>query len=265
MLSRILKVLAEEGPSGIVDRLKYRLDGAKWRLYDAFGGESVLSRYGFRFRKNWLDSTFRFYVNGSYGDDLVSRLRAKDEPFVFLDIGANQGLYTICAASNPHCVGAYAFEPVSRTFALLRDNVALNRVEGKCVLVKKAIGTKPQVMEIKVRPNHSGGASLHHDFEGDDRVAETIEVIDGAGLDGIVSVPGAARVFCKIDVEGFEAEVLRALTSSALARSITEIFYEVDEDWVDPGALEALLRAAGFTRFEKIGAKPKHYDVMATR
>ena len=43
-----------------------------------------------------------------------------------------------------------------------------------------------------------------------------------------------------------------------------EIFYEVDEKWVDPINLRNLLISKGFRKFTKIG-REKHYDVLAQR
>ena len=45
---------------------------------------------------------------------------------------------------------------------------------------------------------------------------------------------------------------------------ITEIFYEIDEEWTNPKEIEILLRSIGFKTFEQIGSG-SHYDILATR
>ncbi len=98
------------------------------RTYGArlFGGDVTRTPYGVLMRSNWGDFTFELCYNGSYGTTLSDFLTAQRAPFIFLDIGANQGLYSLIAAANPQCAQAYAFEPVAATLTILRDNIQLN-------------------------------------------------------------------------------------------------------------------------------------------
>ena len=91
----------------------------------------VTSRYGVRMRANWQDRTFQYCRYATSGHVLSDYLAAQDAPFAFVDIGANQGLYSLLAAQNPHCAAAIAFEPVAATFALLQDNIALNDAKAR--------------------------------------------------------------------------------------------------------------------------------------
>ena len=80
---------------------------------------AVTSRYGVRMRANWKDRTFRYCHYATYGRALSDYLAAQDHAFSFIDIGANQGLYSLLAAQNPYCKAVVAFEPVG--FFLLGD------------------------------------------------------------------------------------------------------------------------------------------------
>jgi hypothetical protein len=71
-------------------------------------------------------------------------------------------------------------------------------------------------------------------------------------------------MFVKIDVEGLEAVVIAELAKTPSFARVQAIFYEVDDRWASAGEIEALLRAAGFTRFAKYG-RGHHYDVLASR
>src|SRR3546814_8757450 len=71
----------------------------------------VTSRYGVKLRANWRDRTFQYCRAATYGRDLSGFLAAQDSPFAFVDIGANQGLYSLLAARNPPCARVIAFEP----------------------------------------------------------------------------------------------------------------------------------------------------------
>ena len=56
------------------------------------------------------------------------------------------------------------------------------------------------------------------------------------------------------------AEVL----NSSIAPKISEVFYEVHEDWVDPVEIQGLLESFGFKYFRKVGGG-KRYDILAAR
>lgn len=57
-------------------------------------------------------------------DIVIELIRA--DPGVFLDVGANTGLYTLAAVAAHHSVTAIAFEPLESVRDLLKSNVELN-------------------------------------------------------------------------------------------------------------------------------------------
>lgn len=225
---------------------------------------TVRCLYGVCLTGNWQDSTFRMYLFGSYGfflSDLLARQRA---PFVFLDIGANQGLYSILAARNRHCVAVHAFEPVPQVADLLARNVALNRVR-QVVVHQVAISDRAGSIEIAFDPGHTGTSSLRQaEGEVPTRVGTVrLQTIDHGGLDAMIPTDGP-RILIKIDVEGHEATVVAELVKCRFLPRIAAIFYECDESVTDVAAVEATLRRAGFTRFDKVGMGT-HYDTLAQR
>lgn len=60
----------------------------------------VNSYYDIKLTPMWGDNTFKFCYCGGYGDFFANYLRNLDKNFVFIDIGANQGLYSIIAGNN---------------------------------------------------------------------------------------------------------------------------------------------------------------------
>ena len=131
--------IRKEGFSKIIPRAKYKLLKFFQNLQQIFSKNYVKSKYGIIFKKNWKDQTFRFYINASYGYFFWNFLSDISNEFIFIDIGSNQGLYTICAAKNKFCSEVYSFEPINSTFSLLAKNVVKNKVSKKCRLLKKAI------------------------------------------------------------------------------------------------------------------------------
>lgn len=246
-----------EGP-----RRKYR--SLQLKRAEKRGAASVKSSYGLVFSSNFSDLTFQFYVKAIYGYFYWNRLKSIDRRFVFLDIGANQGLYAIGAAKNPNLVKAYAFEPVRHIAALLRKNIELNDAATKCIVVQKAVSDRSGEKEIHVHDAHSGVSTLAANNPKAEGLpgSEIIETIDAFGLEDVVQ-PGDEPIFVKVDVEGHERVVLEQLLKAEFSSRIEEIFYEVDENWVDARAIADMLENSGF-RLTKIGRR-SHYDVLAER
>lgn len=220
------------------------------------------SRYGVRMTGNWSDRTFRYCIFGTYGEDLANLLRSRSRPFQFIDIGANQGLYSLIAGQNPNCSAIVAFEPVPVTFDLLSRNIAINNLESRARLYQLAISAEPGQAQIRLDDSHSGTASLSEKSAAGTGHAISIDTVDASLLDAILTNHFPALV--KIDVEGLEEIVIIELLKTSFSSSIEGIFYEVDERWSDPDKMTALLRRAGFNRFTKIG-RGHHYDVFAER
>lgn len=225
-------------------------------------GEPKTSVYGVKLISNWRDRTFRYCLYGTYGRHLSDWLNAFERPFVFLDVGANQGLFTLVAGRNPHCRRVVALEPLPRTFALLEANLRVNGVEDRVTAVNAALSDRSGTAEIRTKPNHSGAASLSQHRLSRDEASETIVLLDGAAL--AKHLPPDGEIVVKIDVEGHEAVVIEQLMGAPFVERISAVFYENDERWADVARARALLEGAGFTRFRKFGMG-KHYDLLAER
>lgn len=232
-------------------------------LYQLMKTEFVRLQYGVLMRANWHDTTFNYCYRGSYGRALSSLLARHERPFVFLDIGANQGLYSLLAAKNPHCTQALAFEPVARTHDLLVQNIAANNLAARITPIRAAVSSETGSITIRVPKHHSGGATLEGGVKlKHETVEEVIQTIDIAALDRAIA--GAGEIVVKIDVEGHEEVVLNQLAKSAHIGRITTVFYEVDDRWVTAERLASILAATGFRTFTK-QSDGRHYDVLARR
>jgi FkbM family methyltransferase len=256
MLRAVARVFREEGIGGICARLRVKV-AMKMRP------SLVTSRYGIRLKGNWEDQTFQFYVEGAYGYYLSDLLRMAQDAFVFIDIGANQGLYSILASRNKTCQRVHAFEPIHDTAAYLKENLKLNDCRNVS-LWEVAVTDKSGSFKMESNSAHTGTASLREGAnKGNSAFLETIEGISHVELNDL-EAPDGCRIFVKIDVEGFEETVMNELIACSFFSRIDDIFYEVDEKWVDPDRLVALLRSCGFNEFMKVGGG-EHYDVHARR
>jgi FkbM family methyltransferase len=120
----------------------------------------------------------------------------------FVDVGANVGGYSVRAASWDMKV--YAFEPNPDNLALLRRNIEINHASVN--VLPFALGAK----EGRARLSPNGGVSRIIKDEGIEVEMRTLDSFDLAGAD-----------LLKVDVEGYELEVLRG------ARKTLEKFHPV--------------------------------------
>ena len=92
----------------------------------------------------------------------------------------------------------YAFEPIKDTFEILRKNIELNSLQDKIYPFNIALGLQDGKASIKNRPVYNcGGTEIKNDDSGDLIVKNLDNIEIKEKID-----------FVKIDVEGFEAQVL---------------------------------------------------------
>lgn len=152
------------------------------------------------------------YANPPDLPEMLVWRRALREGGLFVDVGANVGSYTIWAAE----LGAevIALEPAADTFGLLAENIALNGYQVRAV--QAAAG------------DHCGTA----------RFTTGLDAVNSLAADGPVvtelvtvdSLIGDSRVAgLKVDVEGFELEVLRGAVRALAEQRIALIQLEWNE------------------------------------
>jgi len=236
------------------DRVLHRLTGRM--------SSPVSPAYGVQLTPNFGDKTFRYCRYGTYGHRLADYLAGQQRPFGFVDVGANQGLFSLIAARNPRCEAITAFEPVPSTFAYLEANVVLNGAQDRLRIVQAAIGEETGKCAIAVKAGHSGVSSMARADLRDHNATQQIAVLDGRAA--AATIPAELRLIVKIDVEGHEETVIAQLLASACAPRIAAIFYEMDERWADAPAVRAMLERAGFDRFTRFGIG-RHADILAER
>ena len=115
---------------------------------------------------------------------------------VFLDVGANVGSFSVLIGNETECA-IRAFEPVPKTYARLQENLTLNGIvpdSARNVGVGKVVGS--------LRFS-SGLDTVNHVLLGDSDSSIEVPVVT---IDD--SMVEARYCFIKVDVEGFEMEVI---------------------------------------------------------
>jgi FkbM family methyltransferase len=117
----------------------------------------------------------------------------------FFDIGANIGSYAL-VASEQEQARVFAFEPHPVTARLLSDNIRLNH-RGNVTVCPVAVGREDGVVRLTDR----AGSSVNHSVTG--AGGETVEV-PCRRAETLCREYGVFPQYVKVDVEGFEFEVL---------------------------------------------------------
>jgi FkbM family methyltransferase len=188
-----------------------------------------------------------------------------DTKTLFVDIGSNQGLYSILAGQNKNIDQVISFEPSLQTSKLLMSNLKFNHITN-CKVIQKGIGNHSGKTQLHVSESHSGKNSMRDSNNlksSANESLETVEIVDHKELNKLI--PNHNRIFIKIDVEGYEEVVIHQLIQCSFFENVYQIFCEVDTNWIDVNSLKEMLQEKGFKSFDKIGKNPSHYDLLISR
>lgn len=160
---------------------------------------------------------------------------------LFVDVGANAGSYTVLACAAKGASGC-SIEPVPANFERLIENIKLN---GLCSRVDaRSIGLASKTGTLAFTADHD---CTSHVATTSDASARTVLVSVGT-LDDVIRDRCPSLI--KIDVEGFEAEVLAGATETLKKHSLHSIIIELNGSGrrygVDDDEIVRLLKSCGF-------------------
>lgn len=190
-------------------------------------------------------ATMNLYVGFQEFHDMcfvVHFIRSED---LFLDVGANVGVYSILAGS----LGAQviAVEPVPITFCTLIDNIRLNALEDR--VAAHNIGLCSKKGELKFTSQYGPMNRVILDPDSISGVTVPVNCLDNLLQEDRPSV-------VKIDVEGYESEVLSGAQDLLSQKTLLAVILELNGSGkrygFDDDATDAEIRRFGF--------KPAHYQ-----
>jgi FkbM family methyltransferase len=204
---------------------------------------------------------------GLYERSTTKAIRRWVRPgFIVLDVGANIGTHTLELARRVSSIGkVFAFEPTFFAYSKLLKNLALNPSLGAVVQPEQLMlaASDDRMTESRIYSSwpliHQD--SLHARHQG--RLKPT-EGARATSLDTYLRVAGVPRVdFIKLDVDGFECEVLEG------ARHCLDVFrptilmelapYVLDERGASLAQLVAILDRSRY-RLERLDGKALSLD-----
>jgi FkbM family methyltransferase len=201
------------------------------------------------------DLSLCLYVAGSFEPNEFAFLdRTLRRGMTFIDVGANDGLYTLFAARRVGRRGrAVAVEPSSRERANLECNLARNRLR-RVAVVPTALAEEAGNAVLQIAPALHGGHNTLGGFAHEGVSAIGTERVPVETLDGLAKRLGLGKVdVIKIDVEGAEVRVLEG-GRALLKASRPVLLIEANEDALRKQAtsaeeLLALLKSLDYAIF----------------
>jgi FkbM family methyltransferase len=248
-------------------------EGHKLAALIRFGEWQIRSRLvGRPIVHEWIDNS-KFYVRaGETGltqniytglhefqemGFLLHFLRKDD---LFIDVGANVGSYTILACAVKEAFG-YAFEPVPDTYRRLSDNLKLNQIEARVRYLNIGVGDAPRIIQFTTDSD-----TTNHVVAPGETVQNTLDVRVLA-LDEVLADESPTLI--KIDVEGYEAAVIKGARQTLAKASLKAVIMELNDSgnrygWKDDSILETMT-GYGFRTYSYLPFERKLMHVNGTR
>lgn len=241
----------------------------KW-LYTIAGRPEVCVRYAgtARMRLDLVDGVQNgIAANGFYEvevwDTLAGYLTGAD---VVWDIGGHVGGVAIRAALDPRVKAVHCFEPNPHTAARLQTNLSLNP-DLPITHHAVALGDKTETRTLHFGPPHNIGQTSF--------VVRTTELgtpVECETVDGLIATGSAAPpTLIKIDVEGFEPQVLIGASHLLASGQVKAIVFESAADPMGKllsHEIRRLLEQFGYS-FRHLVREDRHIDpnenFLATR
>ena len=196
-----------------------------WQLQTGFAPTRLfVKRFAgpvkFYARKGLTGVTGNIYAGLHDFNEMAFLLHFLREGDVFFDIGANVGSYTLLA-SGLSKVKSVALEPVSSTFDLLVKNIALNGLQDKVTAIHAAAGATQGSIYFT-----SGNDTTNHALAANETGEQATIEVKLTSIDSLTcsQIPRLA----KIDVEGFETEVLRGMHQTLESKVLKAIIIELN-------------------------------------
>jgi FkbM family methyltransferase len=136
---------------------------------------------------------------------------------VFIDVGANIGLWTLVAASSVGpCGRVFSFEPNPATFDKLAENIRLNKKDTVIEVFQEAVSKDEDVVSFVCDPQHNLSAISSCGLEGQDVIKVRTRALDFLLANELAATHLAG---IKLDTEGHELNALEGAAGLLEKRS----------------------------------------------
>lgn len=229
----------------------------RWIVAQAFLGRPAQSSFfgGVRFGGFVSFSEYWLRHRGLDAEDLLTLeavIKFSSLPAKALDIGANLGLFSLAMAKAGFSE-IHSFEPIPETHSKFLENIKLNPDIAERILPRRlGVGAKRGNVNFIVNPTSPGQSKIATSgFVSPDQCCEiSCEIVT---LDSYLNGNNLGRILLlKMDVEGFEADVLKGGGEFLKSGHVDFIYSEViEEALMDSGSsldeFAGLIASLGFS------------------
>lgn len=223
-------------PAAVLDYLAWQF---RSRLFPGPAAMPFVNDSVLMMRRGMHGATQNIYCGLADFSDMSFLLHLLRPGDLFVDVGANVGSYTVLASA---AIGArsIAFEPNPETFPDLAANVHANRISDRVQLRQAGAGARSGVLRFEAGGPQTRIAAVQREIASD--FDSQIVTLD----DAIVDTP----MLIKVDVEGFESDVLAGANSLLARPGLMALIIENNGDCVRygfaPDQAHKLLMSYGF-------------------
>lgn len=178
------------------------------------------------------------YYTGLYEFESMSFLLHSLKPsYLFIDVGANLGCYSILASA---IVGSntISFEPSTKAYLTFLKQVNINNISNLCTVLNLGLGEKKEKKLFTIERNELNRVALSN-------IDENLEEVNFSTLD--LELDESKKMIMKIDVEGFEMNVLKG------GKNILK----------SPNLLALIIEINGFNEFYGFNSKDIHNYILS--
>lgn len=162
----------------------------------------------------------------SFIDKTIKKIASSNQNMLVFDVGANKGDYTLLLSRKIKNIKIFSFEPHPKTFEMLSENCKQENVR----LFNCALSSEEGELELFDYKSKDGSshASLNSEiFSTIHKSSVVSHKVNVSTVDSICQQNGISEIdFLKIDVEGYELDVLRGAKRMLLSGSIKTIQFE---------------------------------------
>lgn len=187
--------------------------------------------------------------------DTLQWIAGFDPSDIFVDAGANVGIFTIWAAMT-RGVHVYAFEPESQNYALLYKNIIMNNLADKVTAYCVALSDEIKFSKLYFWRFSAGESAATFDISVDDNMQPAEKpysqgsfstTLDTLVESGVIPVP----THIKVDVDGFEHKVIAGAARIIENEAVKSILVEINPRITEHRELAGWLVSKGFSYSEE--------------
>ena len=205
MLFSLIKIFDQYIFFGLLKKIYKKITSSKrLKVYNTKTGKFYLPKYAYK------DIIRNQIINNKKFDYEIFELSQKyiKENSIVLDAGANYGQLSILFSKIQKNIDVYSFESSKFIFEILKKNIEINKAN--CKPINCILGNEEKkiynIKEINLKDFSTYGSNKVH-FVNDKNIESNVEKVKTLKIDELKFNKNIS--FFKIDVQGFDLEVLK--------------------------------------------------------